>query len=694
MSENKLGRYELKSILGQGAMGIVYKAWDPEIGREVAIKTIRLELADSGFEMDELKSRFLNEARSAGKMNHPNIVTIFDVGYQGNIAFIAMEFIEGNDLKEYMKSKGELSFAEIFRILYGVSSGLDYSSSKGIIHRDIKPANILLTADGDVKISDFGIAKLPTSEVTQSGMLMGTPAYVSPEQVMGKKLDVRSDLYSLGVVFYELISGKRPFSGDPTTVIFQVVQTPPPKPEITMKGVPPKLQDILLKILAKKPVDRYQTGEELIEAVKKLKGISPDDIDLTKKLKFAPLPKRKEKPIPSNHIERIMAEAAGGPSDEKTQVQVSDQAKTVVIDTSPTIQRKRKQQRSIRQFVWFLIFLVFAFGYYHRSTINNLVDKILGKDTPSNVTAANNKNHIKKPIKNGKTTSAVEEEKLVPVLALTSEPDGANIFIGGEDTGLVTPASYQIPEDAPEDMALEIKKECYSPFAKEFKRKEVTEEGFAAVLEPMKKEVKLNIEPADSQIMVNGEAYTFTTPGVIELSCLKPMQVIASKDKYKTALIDLDFKTAEEAYNLKLEKINGYGYFKFASSYPVEVFSYGQKLAAFKQSYRIKLPQGKNKIEVVSKSPVFINNTYEVDVVKDKTKNFRVPDSGILTATSEPADAKIIIDGIEMENSPVNKLKIVKGEHTVTFKWPDGIEVTKKVSVASGKETTIQEKKP
>jgi hypothetical protein len=172
------------------------------------------------------------------------------------------------------------------------------------------------------------------------------------------------------------------------------------------------------------------------------------------------------------------------------------------------------------------------------------------------------------------------------------------------------------------------------------------------------------------------------------------MQVIASKDKYKTALIDLDFKTAEEAYDLKLEKINGYGYFKFTTGYPVEVFSYGQKLAGFKQSYRIKLPEGKNKIEVISKSPVFINNTYEVTVAKDKTKNFRVPDSGILTASSEPADSKIIIDGIEMESAPVNKLKIVKGEHTITFKWPDGIEVTKKVTVASGKETTIQEKKP
>ena len=206
---SQLGRYEVLGELGQGAMGVVYKAQDPLIDRQVAIKTINLSMAQD--EEDEYESRFYQEAKAAGRLNHPNIVTIYDVGKSGDIAYIAMEFLQGRELRDILRDDGKMSVAQVLDVVAQVASGLAYAHEHGIVHRDIKPSNIMMIRDGHVKITDFGIARMACSAVrTQTGMVLGSPKYMSPEQVLGKDIDQRSDVFSLGVMLYEMPSRNYP----------------------------------------------------------------------------------------------------------------------------------------------------------------------------------------------------------------------------------------------------------------------------------------------------------------------------------------------------------------------------------------------------------------------------------------------------------------------------------------------------
>ena len=266
-----VGRYEIIGELGRGAMGVVYKAQDPTIGRTVALKTMRLDV--HGLESDDVLRRFKNEARAAGVLNHPNIVTIYDAGEQDGMFYIAMEFIEGTMLHSLLAEKRILPPEEIIQLSRQICKGLDYAHSNGIIHRDIKPANIMITPDGTVKIMDFGIAKAGGG-MTSTGQVLGTPNYMSPEQVKGKALDGRSDLFSFGVVLYEMVTGEKPFVGqNVTTIIYKIVHENPIPPRDLDVTIHPGLSAVVTKSLAKVPEDRYQTGAELIKDLENYKSV-------------------------------------------------------------------------------------------------------------------------------------------------------------------------------------------------------------------------------------------------------------------------------------------------------------------------------------------------------------------------------------------------------------------------------------
>jgi len=261
----QLGRYEILQELGQGAMGVVYRARDPLIDRVVAIKTINLshELDDK----DKDEERFYQEARAAGRLSHPNIVTIHDIGKSGDIAFIAMEFLQGRELRDIMNEGERLPVPQILAIATQVARGLAYAHEHDVVHRDIKPSNIMLIRDGHVKITDFGIARMSTSAVrTQTGMVLGSPKYMSPEQVLGKTIDARSDIFSLGVTLYEMLAGVAPFRGDNVNVImYQTLNVTPPPPSSLNPQVPEMLDYILAKALDKNIESRYQTALEFAE---------------------------------------------------------------------------------------------------------------------------------------------------------------------------------------------------------------------------------------------------------------------------------------------------------------------------------------------------------------------------------------------------------------------------------------------
>ena len=255
---DRIGRYEIVSELGRGAMGIVYRAHDPRIGRDVAIKTIKLADQAGPDETQGLRDRLFREAQSAGRLSHPGIVTIYDIAEENGIAYISMEFVEGRTL-EGMMNGGEVGdLNTVAQLIDQMASALDYAHAREIVHRDIKPANILVTHEGEMKITDFGIARIASSKMTQTGTVMGTPSYMSPEQVRGESIDGRSDQFSLTVMAYELITGAKPFTGDSlTSVIFKIVSEEPKLPRSINADLPEDLDKAVLKGLSKRPEERY-----------------------------------------------------------------------------------------------------------------------------------------------------------------------------------------------------------------------------------------------------------------------------------------------------------------------------------------------------------------------------------------------------------------------------------------------------
>lgn len=267
-----IGRYRLTQTLGRGAMGVVYLGYDEAIDRHVAIKTIHRSLLE-GDDGPEWLERFRREVRAAGRCLHPNIVTVFEYGEENSIPYIVMEYVQGRELRDYLKDRQPLPLANAVAVAMQVLHALDHAHACGVVHRDIKPGNIILLTGGQVKVSDFGIARLEaTSSMTQHGMTVGTPAYMAPEQFGGKEADRRADIYATGVVLFETLTGVRPFAGrGASELMYKVLNDPPPQVTLLNPRLPPELDAVLAKALAKEPAQRFQNANEFIAVLESLR---------------------------------------------------------------------------------------------------------------------------------------------------------------------------------------------------------------------------------------------------------------------------------------------------------------------------------------------------------------------------------------------------------------------------------------
>jgi tRNA A-37 threonylcarbamoyl transferase component Bud32 len=273
LTPTKLGRYEVTDEIGKGAMGVVYLARDPLIGRLVALKTFRIGYSVKDQELEQFRIRFMREAQSAGILTHPHIVTIHDVveASDEGLAFIAMEYVRGTNLKLLLQGNQPMSLATALDIISQVGDALDYAHANRVIHRDVKPANILITTENRVKITDFGIARLESSNLTQEGQLLGTPNYMAPEQIQGKEVDHRADLFSLGVVLYEMLTRHKPFQGENLTVVsHRIVYDHFTPPQEYVRDLPPGIDRILSRALEKDPAKRYQRAKEMVDDLRRV----------------------------------------------------------------------------------------------------------------------------------------------------------------------------------------------------------------------------------------------------------------------------------------------------------------------------------------------------------------------------------------------------------------------------------------
>ncbi|HET6674279.1 MAG TPA: serine/threonine-protein kinase [Nitrospiraceae bacterium] len=271
-----LGRYRIVKEVGRGAMGVVYLGKDPTIQRFVAIKTMRLDELDNMEEVKQFRERFFREAESTGRLSHPNIVTVYDAGEQEGLAFIAMEYLEGMTLNNYCQKNALLPPKQALQIIGTVADALDYAHSQGVIHRDIKPANIMIMKNRVVKVMDFGIAKLASSSKTQASMILGTPRYMSPEQAIGKSVDGRSDVFSLGIVLFELLTGEKPFDAENMpALVMRIMKAPHPPLNKYRRDLPTRVQAILDRALQKEIVNRYRHASDMAHDLRELAQVMP-----------------------------------------------------------------------------------------------------------------------------------------------------------------------------------------------------------------------------------------------------------------------------------------------------------------------------------------------------------------------------------------------------------------------------------
>jgi serine/threonine-protein kinase len=271
-----LGRYHIVKELGRGAMGVVYLGKDPTIQRFVAIKTMRLDEIDDEEDLKEFRDRFFREAESTGRLSHPNIVTVYDAGEQDGLAYIAMEYLEGTLLSCYCQKSTILPAKQSLQIVAAVADALDYAHSRGVVHRDVKPANIMILKQRLVKVMDFGIAKMASASKTQSSMILGTPRYMSPEQATGKDVDGRSDVFSLGIVLFELLSGERPFDAENmAALVMRIAKAPHPPLLKYRRDLPSRVQSILDRALQKEIPNRYRHASDMAQDLRDVFQVMP-----------------------------------------------------------------------------------------------------------------------------------------------------------------------------------------------------------------------------------------------------------------------------------------------------------------------------------------------------------------------------------------------------------------------------------
>ena len=333
MSEmTQLGRYKILGELGRGAMGIVYRAQDPALDRQLAIKTVFVPADDA--DRKEYEARFTQEARAAGKLAHPGIVTIYDVGREGEMVYMAMELLEGIDLGAQAAAR-RFQVTEAVSIVERVADALAFAHDRGVVHRDIKPPNIMLVNGGDrVKIMDFGIARMRSSDLkTQTGLMLGTPRYMSPEQVAGRLVDHRSDIFSLGTVLYELLTGTRLFAGnDATEIMYNVSQVRPVPPSRINRQVPAMLDLVVARALEKDPDERYQDAHEFaadLRACLNELGIAPVDNDTTQRLERAP-----GSPAGKEDVTQVMQPAESDDSLPAADARRAGKAQSIIVDSN------------------------------------------------------------------------------------------------------------------------------------------------------------------------------------------------------------------------------------------------------------------------------------------------------------------------------------------------------------------------
>ncbi|HEU5180548.1 MAG TPA: serine/threonine-protein kinase [Candidatus Polarisedimenticolia bacterium] len=649
----KLGRFEVLREIGKGAMGVVYLAHDPRIDRKIAIKMIQIPPGVSEEEAREARHRFVREAQAAGKLAHPNIITIYDVVEDPQRTYIAMEYIDGVTLETFTKPGSLLPLATVLSVITQACSALDYAHKSQVIHRDIKPANLMLMKGDLLKVTDFGLAKKPDANLTQAGVLIGTPNYMSPEQISGKPMDGRSDFFSLGVVLYELLTGERPFGGDTiSTIIYRILYDEPRPPRIVNEKLPPAFDQILKRALAKEPADRFQSGAEFAEALSNYS---------------------------TYHFKRPVSTAA-------PTLRVGRE------ESGPTVLRPRDRSRAYPRSVPAPSFPLFA-GQPLKIAACVLLAMVglvlfprrVHEIDQSELRAARSPEARVEAAQAGFSTPfgapAVPQAKLPSSgrEARIQVAEGTELFLDGE---LLSKPLLRLSESDEKEHQLLAVQGCRQRSTlvtlRDFK-----DDYDLRSLEPAQGTVNIATDPPNATVILDGKPAGKTPTAVPIETCEKHSLRLVLKDYREkrfefaedaplskiSADLGFDHKKNKQL-SIALEKIPmGVARLEPPPPFPMEatfVSAEGKSMSPDIKNGELSLPEGKLQLQLVNEKVRF-KRSIEVEIVGGETRSVRVewPSLGKLSVQAEPSNCKVYVDGIFLDNPPVFEHPLVAGEHEI-----------------------------
>lgn len=672
----KIDKYQILSVLGKGAMGVVYHAYDPVVKRDVAIKL----LSAIGSEETELISRFEREARLAGGLRHPNIVTIYDMGNFEGRPYIAMEYLLGRDLQQVIRQKVELTFEQRVEVILQIAKGLDAAHTKGIIHRDIKPANIRLQDDNTVKIMDFGIARMGTSELTRSGYIIGTLQYMSPEQISGDQLDPRSDIFSTGVMAYELFTYNNPFNGEHTVdIMYRILNVRPQPIQNLPEETGTELNQIIMRALEKNRELRYPTAKELSADLEEY-------LFYLKSLKFrrkstTPLPVYQEGVTQAIPLDQV-AKPATIENEVSATVATDVQNMPTFNMPSPTFGVPPPPEKVPRT----------GIGANYSETAQVLMHR------PS--VWSEKKFYILGVVMAllfvGTLLYFGTLGKGGDTLAIITNPVGAEVLVNGEKIG-ITPTSLQDRKDMDLTFRLEGYKEQVVPLKKNAWPTElnitlepVTPTKLTGKTEitpvvPTKKIIQLVTNPPGASISLDGQSLG-QTPKEITLENEQPRQLVLKMDGHEDVTKTVDTSTPGTLTIEMPPAAAPPGFIRYGGSHRVAIIS-GSK--ALKGS-PIQLEPGTHKLTFRSTKDAYIRFTKTVVIKSGETVVVPAPPMGKITINAVPSNCKISINGEFIDVAPILSLPIQAGNHTITFSWEAlNKKLSKPVTVEAAQSQTV-----
>lgn len=640
MSETKeIGRYIVQSLLGEGAMGSVYKALDPMIKRTVAIKTIKLDHSRNQRDADEFYERFMQEAQISGTLHHPNIVSIFDIGLQDNVPYIAMEYVEGKTLSDFLRAEPKPSMGHLIQIIIQISSALDFAHNQGIVHRDLKPTNIMVMENGTAKIMDFGIAKRSGTNLTQTGVFLGTPSYSSPEQIREGHVDHRSDIFSFGILAHETLTTHLPFPGGSiNAILYKIANEPPvPAPNLSSLNIDiPSWRQVFNMVLDKDPDKRYQRASKFAQALTRSLSLSSKERAAASQLLGQPNTMVRDLYTVQKDLKRSDFEMA-----------------------QPTVRTVPPARKRSKAWMWIPLLLLLAIGggagYLYKT----------GELQP--LLARYNINIPWLVPETTITSGSVKQQALM--LNLRSNPPGAKVMLGEQELG-VTPMDY--PWQGKEGDALEFSfsKEGFAPVLQKL--------TYATDLNPLvEASLTENVATATIQSKPNGATITVdgkklgAAPQPLALTPGKTFEIKASKNGYLSKTVNFTVgKTDESALEIELKPAPKPGTLAVTSSIPdlrIQVNGKrrsGKSISLAEGSYTIKLSSPK----------YFYNKTHKVRIRSGETQTLNTP--AVVTISriefiggyvKVKIDGQFVKNNGQVDTTPLVDLKIVAGSHKFEF---------------------------